>query len=89
MDFIFISLNIAEIRAALDSYINHFRALIEMLLRQNRVLRRAPRSCLPSPTNSSTAITSSAKPTDISHLIKRKRSEEPTSEAAAATPAKR
>uniref|UniRef100_A0A1B0G2N6 Tetratricopeptide SHNi-TPR domain-containing protein n=1 Tax=Glossina morsitans morsitans TaxID=37546 RepID=A0A1B0G2N6_GLOMM len=81
--------NIAEVRAALDSYIKPLHSVDSGAGTSKSVSADATSPLPSSSTNSSTAITSSAKPTDISHLIKRKRPEEPTSEAEAASPAKR
>lgn len=69
--------NIAEVRAALDSYIGPAKA-------------EAKSANGPSSSGeSSSVITSSSKPTDITHLIKRKKADTPASSEAEASPAKR
>uniref|UniRef100_A0A1I8PLA0 Uncharacterized protein n=1 Tax=Stomoxys calcitrans TaxID=35570 RepID=A0A1I8PLA0_STOCA len=80
--------NIAEVRAALDSYIKPMSSG-DVDAGSSKTAAAFDAS---STTSASTvAITSSSKPTDISHLIKRKKPEEGTSEAeaAACSPAKR
>lgn len=84
--------NVAEVRAALDSYIKPLSSGdVDAGSSKSAVAAAASSSALSS-SSSSAAITSSSKPSDISHLIKRKKPEEPTSEAEAAvacSPAKR
>ncbi|XP_037816558.1 protein NASP homolog [Lucilia sericata] len=93
--------NIAEVRAALDSYIKPLSSGdVDAGSSKSATAAAAAASSLTtdgtssmsSSSASSAAIISSSKPTDISHLIKRKKPEEPTSEAEAAvacSPAKR
>ncbi|XP_065365531.1 protein NASP homolog [Calliphora vicina] len=93
--------NIAEVRAALDSYIKPLSSGDVDAGSSKSATAAAAASSLTadgilssssSSSSSAAAITSSSKPTDISHLIKRKKPEEPTSEAEAAvvcSPAKR
>ncbi|XP_075145315.1 nuclear autoantigenic sperm protein [Haematobia irritans] len=80
--------NIAEVRAALDSYIKPMSSG-DVDAGTSKATATSDAS---STSATSGAITSSSKPTDISHLIKRKKPEEGTSEAEAAvacSPAKR
>ncbi|XP_037948609.1 protein NASP homolog [Teleopsis dalmanni] len=73
--------NIAEVRAALDSYIKPA---------QNGNGAGPSSSSNSADAGSSSAISSSSKPTDISHLIKRKKPDDPNSEAEAiSSPAKK
>lgn len=84
--------NIAEVRAALDSYIKPLSSGDVDAGSSKSATAAAGSSADGTSSSSSSAITSSSKPTDISHLIKRKKPEEPTSEAEAAvacSPAKR
>jgi len=99
---------IAEVRAALDSYIKPMSSSGGARARigegasassstaatatvSNGAASSTSSSPAPASTASSSAISSSsAKPTDITHLIKRKKPEEPGSEAEAlCSPAKR
>ncbi|XP_017090477.2 nuclear autoantigenic sperm protein homolog [Drosophila bipectinata] len=88
---------IAEVRAALDSYIKPMSsgdgaaAASSTSSSSNGAASSSSSSASGSAAASSSAISSSsAKPTDITHLIKRKKPEEPSSEAEAlCSPAKR
>ncbi|XP_037893760.1 protein NASP homolog [Glossina fuscipes] len=85
----FVKKNIAEVRAALESYIKPLHS-VDTGAGTSKAGSADATSPLPSSsTNSSMAITLSTKPTDISHLLRRKRVNESTSEAQAALPAKR
>ncbi|XP_073824698.1 nuclear autoantigenic sperm protein [Musca autumnalis] len=85
--------NIAEVRAALDSYIKPMSSGdADAGTSKTAAAAGAATDGATSTSGSAAAITSSSKPTDISHLIKRKKPEESTSEAEAAvacSPAKR
>ncbi|KAH8313212.1 hypothetical protein KR067_001783 [Drosophila pandora] len=87
---------IAEVRAALDNYIKPMSsgdgaAASSTSSSSNGAASSSSSSASGSAAASSSAISSSsAKPTDITHLIKRKKPEEPSSEAEAlCSPAKR
>ncbi|XP_036345689.1 protein NASP homolog [Rhagoletis pomonella] len=74
--------NIAEVRAALDSYIKPINS--------EQKDAAGPSSSSSTSAAGASSSSSAAKPTDISHLIKRKKPDEQSSEAeAAASPAKR
>ncbi|KAI8120739.1 Protein NASP like protein [Lucilia cuprina] len=92
--------NIAEVRAALDSYIKPLSSGdVDAGSSKSATAASATAAAVASSltadgtaATSAAIITSSSKPNDISHLIKRKKPEEPTSEAEAAvacSPAKR
>ncbi|KAH8295304.1 hypothetical protein KR018_009925 [Drosophila ironensis] len=87
---------IAEVRAALDSYIKPSKNSDAVSASSSSLPANGASSSLTSVSVSAAAASSShissssAKPTDITHLIKRKKPEEPSSEAEAlCSPAKR
>lgn len=82
--------NLAEVRAALDKVIAKPICLENADGTGPSSSADAVTAGASSSSSSTAAISSSTKPTDISHLIKRKKPEEPTSEAEAAeSPVKR
>lgn len=103
-DYVYLQ-TIAEVRAALDSYIKPMSSSSSsgaadaagaasssssLALAGANGAASSSSSSTASAASSSAISSSSAKPTDITHLIKRKKPDEPSSEAeAACSPAKR
>lgn len=101
-DYVYLQ-TIAEVRAALDSYIKPMSSSSgaadaagaassssSSALASANGAATSSSSSTASAASSSAISSSSAKPTDITHLIKRKKPDEPSSEAeAACSPAKR